>query len=262
MSNGMPHVKWYGRDWTGDQLLKLVDSSAKGVWIDLLCAMMQATPYGHLAVNGRPMTDDEAARLTGNDIANYKGCLKRLEDVGIPSRTDAGMLYSRRLVRDYDQYMVASESGKRGGGNPRLRKESEEVRTPEARSQKPEATVPLESPINPPIKVEQGKEGAETAPCPPICRTDHAHDWPLELVLSVAARPTVAVLPEMATAFHDHYASIGWQDASQGKRRIVDIAAKLRKWKVDQPSHGKRTQDGRPIVDNSLLAKYGMKREE
>lgn len=108
---------------------------------------------------------------------------------------------------------------------------------------------------------EEGGPG-ETTPCPPICRTDHPHDWPLELVLSVAALPTVAVLPEMATAFHDHYASIGWQDASQGKRRIVDLAAKLRKWKVDQPSHGKRTQDGRPIVDNSLIAKYGMKREE
>jgi len=43
----------------------------------------------------------------------------------------------------------------------------------------------------------------------------------------------------MATAFHDHYASVGWQDASHGKRRIVDLALKLRRWKIDQPSHGK-----------------------
>lgn len=89
-------------------------------------------------------------------------------------------------------------------------------------------------------KGEGSLEGGagETTPCPPVCRVDHAHEWPLTLVLEVAARPTVGVPPEMAAAFHDHFAGVGWQDGTVGKRRITDLGARMRKWKVDQPSHG------------------------
>jgi len=132
----------------------MVGPEVRGVWIDLLCAMMNAEPYGHLAVNGKPMSDEQAARLTGIDIGTFKAILKEIEDAGISSRTDAGMLYSRRLVRDYEKFMAASANGKKGGGNPALSKQAntdskQESRDqkPEARSQKPEARGALKVPF-------------------------------------------------------------------------------------------------------------------
>jgi hypothetical protein len=130
----MPYVKWHGRDWLGDPMLRMVGPEVRGVWIDLLCAMMNSEPYGHLAVNGKPMTDEQAARLTGLDKGTFIGILAQIKDANISSRTDDGMLYSRRLVRDHAQFSKASECGRRGGGNPLLREKNEE-----ARSQKPEA---------------------------------------------------------------------------------------------------------------------------
>jgi len=53
----------------------------------------------------------------------------------------------------------------------------------------------------------------------------------------VAARPTVAVPEHHAKTFFDHFAAVGWMDGKQ--RRISDMGARLRKWKTDQPSHGK-----------------------
>jgi hypothetical protein len=138
MSTTMPYVKWHGRDWLGDPMLRMVGPEVRGVWIDLLCAMMNADPYGHLAVNGSPMTDEQAARLTGVDIGTFKGILAQIESANISSRTDTGILYSRRLVRDYAGFMQASNNGRKGGGNPAL-KHKEQEKKPETRSQKPEA---------------------------------------------------------------------------------------------------------------------------
>ena len=42
-----PWLKFYPRDWRGDQALRLVSLHARGLWIELLCVMHEATPYGH-----------------------------------------------------------------------------------------------------------------------------------------------------------------------------------------------------------------------
>jgi hypothetical protein len=119
----------------------MMSPTDKGVWIDLLCVMMMSEPYGHLSVNGVAMTDDQAARLIGTDIGTYKGSIANLAAAGIPSFTDAGMMFSRRLVRDNARFVAASEAGHKGGGNPRLKSQK-----PEAKSQKPEATQPIKVP--------------------------------------------------------------------------------------------------------------------
>jgi hypothetical protein len=117
---------------------------------------MESDPYGHLAVNGRPMKDAEAAAMIGMDLEAYKGALYRLEEAGIPSRTQEGMLYSRRLVRDHERFIAGREAGRKGGGNPRLRGK-EKGKKPEARIQNPEAKAGIKVPfIGPP-------EGSELA---------------------------------------------------------------------------------------------------
>lgn len=137
-------------------MLRMVHPEVRGVWMDLLCAMMNAEPYGHLAVNGRAMTDQEAARLTGLNIETFIGIRKQIEDAHISSRTPEGMLYCRRLVRDYEKFKQASAYGKKGGGNPALIREEEENRE-EQRSQKPEAKGAIKVPF---IGTHKGNESS------------------------------------------------------------------------------------------------------
>ena len=147
MSAVMPYVKWHGRDWLGDPMLRMVKPEVRGVWIDLLCAMMNSEPYGHLSAAGKPMSDEQAARLIGLDIGTYKGILRDIEDAGISSRSAEGLLYSRRLVRDHEKFLKASADGKKGGGNPALRNSGFRSHSPEARSQKPEAKGAIKGPF-------------------------------------------------------------------------------------------------------------------
>jgi len=141
----MPYAKWYARDWIGDAQLRVVSLQARGAWIDLLCVMMMSDPYGHLAMNGDNLTDEQVARLIGTDIGTYKGCLAELVSAGIPSFTDTGIMYSRRLVRDYERFAAASQAGHKGGGNPRLRRNSK--KNPKSIIQKPEARQPIKVPF-------------------------------------------------------------------------------------------------------------------
>jgi hypothetical protein len=168
MSNEKPYVKWYGRDWLGDPLLRMVGVAERGVWIDLLSAMMLAEPYGHLAIAGRAMTDEEAARLTGLDLDTYKGYLYRLIEVGIPSKTTEGMIYSRRLVREYQLFMSGKTYGKKGGGNPALRVDPPvsptppSEKNPESIVQNPEAKGGIKVPYIGPPNAEPVRKSFKT----------------------------------------------------------------------------------------------------
>lgn len=149
-----PYLKFYGRDWLGDPALRMISPAARGVWIDLLCIMSMAVPYGHLTVHGAPMADDQAARVCGLPLAEYAALLASIEAAGVSSRTPDGVLYCRRLVRDHAYYASQADAGRRGGNpllvTPHTPPNGEEK--PETRSQKPEATVRLRVPLKPTLK--------------------------------------------------------------------------------------------------------------
>lgn len=215
MSKAMPYIKFYGRDWLGDHLLRMVSPEVRGVWIDMLSAMSMSEPYGYLAAGGRPMDDSQAARMVGMPVEAYQAALAQIEAVGIASRTPDGFLYSRRLVRDHSRYTEASAYGKQGG-NPALRSPPvtplEEEKNTKAISQKPEATLSLSQGLSLPLTT------------------------PLR-VAKTFKRPTVEELAEYASsidfkldpqAFLDHYDSNGWK---VGKAAMKDWQATVRKWK-------------------------------
>jgi hypothetical protein len=159
-------MKFYGRDWLGDPALRMVAPEVRGVWIDLLCAMSLSEPYGHLAINGAPMADEQAARMAGLGLGEYRAILATIEAAGISSRTPDGVLYSRRLVREHAAFAVLSDAGKRGGGNPHLAHDESDPPLPESPPtppstttentetiyQKPEAKQPLKVPFKPTFK--------------------------------------------------------------------------------------------------------------
>lgn len=114
-----PATQFYWGDWRRDTALRACSLESRGLWIDLLCVMHDGEPYGHLAVKGQALTDQEAAGVVGIPVARYRKLLGELEAKGVPSRTDDGMVYSRRMVRDEHIRTVRATSGKLGG-NPSL----------------------------------------------------------------------------------------------------------------------------------------------
>ena len=115
-----PWLKFYTTDWRSDPRLKMCSLAARGLWIDLICLMHEASPYGHLLVNGRCPTDAQVAVLVGAPPDQIAAMLGELEAAGVFSRTRDGTIYSRKLTRMAKKAATARNNGRKGG-NPNLR---------------------------------------------------------------------------------------------------------------------------------------------
>jgi hypothetical protein len=158
-------MKWYPSDWRGDPLVKACTPIARYVWFEMLGLMHEAEPYGHLVLNGRAMDIPILSRVISVDPRTITTALKELESFGVFSRTDDGVIISRRLIRDHEASSKRQVNGFLGG-SPILKaktspykkqslsdgmvnlEDNHEVKPqkPEARSQKPEAKKKEEEP--------------------------------------------------------------------------------------------------------------------
>lgn len=142
-----PWVKWYWTDWRGDPKLRMCSIAARGLWAEMLALMQEAVPYGHLLISGRAPTDMQLGVLAGVPEDQVTPLLGELETHGVFSRTRAGVIYSRRMVRDEKKTKTAQKNGK-SGGNPSLcqNKENQPSDNPQVKpqdnTQKPEAKKP------------------------------------------------------------------------------------------------------------------------
>ncbi len=89
----------------------------------MLGVMHEADPYGHLLVNGQPVTDSQLASLCGVQPDQIAMLLTELDNAGAYSRNATGVIYSRRMTRDAKKAKIARRNGKHGG-NPNLRDSS------------------------------------------------------------------------------------------------------------------------------------------
>src|SRR5215831_10886929 len=95
-----PWMKFYPADWQADQALRSVSLAARCLWLECMCIMHKADPYGHLVIHGRPVTDAQLAILAGAPPDQVPALMAELETAGVSSRNRAGVIYSRRLTRD------------------------------------------------------------------------------------------------------------------------------------------------------------------
>lgn len=109
-----PAFQFYPSDWRKDMALQSCSVAARGLWVDMMCIAHECEPYGHLTVNGKPMTAAQIGRHTGLTERECSKLIAELEAAGVPSRTDEGTLYSRRMVRDEDIRNRRAEGGKAG----------------------------------------------------------------------------------------------------------------------------------------------------
>jgi hypothetical protein len=114
-----PAFQFYPGDWQRDAALRSCSVGARGLWIEMICIMHQAEPYGHLVVNGRGIEAETLARMVGASKREVGGWLVELERAGVFSQDD-GTIVSRRMVRDEAIRKVRAEGGKLGG-NPALK---------------------------------------------------------------------------------------------------------------------------------------------
>lgn len=137
-----PFLQLYPQDWRGDETLRICSLAARGLWMECMCLMHFATPYGHLLVNGKPVTETQLSALVGCPQDQISALLAELENAGVSSKTRDGVIYSRRMTRDARKRANAKKNG-RLGGNPKL-VPSEGVNLPDnqkdkLRGQSPEA---------------------------------------------------------------------------------------------------------------------------
>lgn len=151
-----PWFKFFPTDWRQDPKLRICGLEARGLWIEMIALMHQATPYGHLLVSGQPPTDTQLAMLVGCTPDQITRLVGELETAGVFSRTRTGVIYSRKMSRMQKKAATARNNGKKGG-NPSLGKERESptLDNPKDKPQKPYSTVHI------------GEEGLDKSNPPP-----------------------------------------------------------------------------------------------
>ena len=160
-----PFMKFYPADWRSDPTLRVCGPIARCLWLELICLMHEATPTGFLLVAGKAPSIQQVAALTNMTIEDVKAGLAELSENGVFSRNKAGVVYSRRMVRD----SKLRESGEKNarkrwgqaaenkGGKPRpngvpnsyileTRKEESSVGSTEPHSDRPPPTQTLPEP--------------------------------------------------------------------------------------------------------------------
>lgn len=106
-----PSYPFYPDDWMNDLGLRGCSPASRGIWADLLCMMHQGVPYGHLADPAGPVPIKMVALRCGVTIRSLVTAIAELELHNVFSRTDAGTIYSRRMVRDEHNRIVRGHGG-------------------------------------------------------------------------------------------------------------------------------------------------------
>lgn len=115
----LPFFKFYPADWRADQALRMCSAAARGLWVECMCLMHEAKPYGHLLVNGKSLTDAQLAIQTGIPHDQITALIGELETAGVFSRNSDGVIYSRKMTRSAKRSAINKKNGK-SGGNPHL----------------------------------------------------------------------------------------------------------------------------------------------
>jgi len=119
MSNRRPWMKFNPTLFRNDPQLRLCSLGARGLWIEMICLMHDCIPYGHLMMGNRGMTMKELSKIVSETEAKVIRFASELESKRVFSRAENGVIFCRKMVRDFAFEARASELGKLGG-NPKL----------------------------------------------------------------------------------------------------------------------------------------------
>lgn len=201
---GEPWMKFYTSDWRSDPRLRMCSMASRGLWIEMICLMHEAIPYGHLLVSGHCPTDAQLSVLAGAPSDQITALLGELESAGVFSRTREGVIYSRKMSRMAKKAATARNNGKKGG-NPTLCNETENrplvkgIDKADVKPQMPDARIQKEYPHTP--------KGVGFA--------DFWSSWPSKVSKAAAEKAWKKLSPQDREAATS--AASGWFDAWRRK---------------------------------------------
>lgn len=118
MADKLPWFSFYCADWIRDT--RMLSLEARAVWLDLLTLMHDSDRRGYLINRqGKPFTPEQLAAYCACSREMISRIVQELISSGVASSSEAGVLYSRRMVNDERKRKAARQAGKRGG-NPAL----------------------------------------------------------------------------------------------------------------------------------------------
>jgi len=135
-----PWMKFYPSDWRADPALRSCSIAARGLWVEMICIMHEAEPYGTLLINGSRVDKRRLAALAGVSERECSALLLELEGLGVFSRDDGGAIFSRRMRRDAEKAENDRKNGKKGG-NPKVKGGVNPPVQGEVKAQIPEASI-------------------------------------------------------------------------------------------------------------------------
>lgn len=147
MAERDPWVKFHPDDWLNDLELQTLPMDTQGVYINLLCLLLQANPPGYLLVSGVVPTEKCMGKLLRIHPNKYRRCLAELVTAKVLKVADDGTVYSARILSDREKRAKAQEAGKKGG-NPHLIQEG--VKGGD------------KGRVNPPLKLDKNKNKKES----------------------------------------------------------------------------------------------------
>ena len=248
-----PWMKFYPRDWRGDQALRAVSIAARGLWIECLCIMHEANPRGHLLLNGVPVEDSTLARMAGVSVDEIRFLMDELRQAGVSSVTRNGVIFSRRMTKDH----ARAQKGKAAVKKRKDRQKSEDTDCTQAPDAKQKSGAPNRYPSRIPSTQKpearsQSKKEEAYASSKKKRGTRIKEDWVLpkdwgDWALS-QGWPEHAIRLE-ADKFHDH-----WKAAPGQKGVKLDWQATWRNWMRNSKSpKNRKFGDNDPTTTDPTL---------
>jgi hypothetical protein len=115
-----PAFQWYPGDHRRDTAVQACSFGARALWREMLDLMHDGEPYGHLTAGGVAIDETQLARLVGVSSAKARRWVAELEARKVFSRTEVGVIYSRRMVRDEQKRNTRGAGGGKSLENPNV----------------------------------------------------------------------------------------------------------------------------------------------
>lgn len=141
-------MKFWPQDWQRDPALRSCGLAARGMWMDLICLAHDAARYGHILINGRAASTKQIASICGTTEREAGKLISELEEAGVFSRTDDGVIFSRRMVRDNLSASEGASSVERRWGSSEASGKTRSARLAEARKKGTHTPIEWQSLLN------------------------------------------------------------------------------------------------------------------
>ena len=206
MSGKLPAIQFYVGDWLRDPVAGC-SLGAQGLWLRMMILMHDAENYGRLESKGRPLAVEMLARRCGCSPAEFGKYFKELEEAGVPSRSENGAIFNRRMVRDAE------------------RRETDRVRKQESRRSNTGTFRKVSGDC--PADVRRMSLHASTSTSTSTSPSISGMEIP-DLKTVKAKADMIGCKPEWAEEFFNHYESQGWIKANG--LAITNWQISLKQW--------------------------------